>query len=73
MKDFLFFEFKACEVAVATVTDRSALVHSFIFNNRKLGPVCLCVYAYLYTFLPLSIRFVNFFVMVYAYIDPFKK
>lgn len=62
---------KACKVAVATVTDWSALVHSFVFNNRKLGSVCLCMYAYLCTFLPLNIC--DFFVMVYAYIDPFKK
>lgn len=54
-------------VAVATVTDPSAFVHCFVFNNRKRGAmgVCVCVCAF-----PLSIRFETFIVMANACIDP---
>ena len=65
---------KARGVAVATVTDLSALVHSFVFNNKKLGSlsVCVCMHECLCTSIPLYIRFVTFIVMAYAHTDPFK-
>lgn len=61
--------------AVAAVTHPSALIHSFVFNNKKwvlCVCVCMSIHAWLCTFLPLHIRSVTFIVMTYAYIDPFK-